>query len=804
MAGSSDDAEESASGFVSTTSTDLEMVFDRAGDQIVGMRFNRITIPTGATIVDSYVQFQTDEVSSVDTMLTIEGEATENPVTFNNTNAKLSSRPRTAAAVVWSPAAWPTQNEADPDQRTPNIASVMQEIVNLTGWSAGNSVVIIITGDGERVAEAYDGVADAAPLLHVEYTTQANNPPIVIAGPDQMIAFPARVILDGTVTDDGLPIPSSLTSTWSMVSGPGTVVFNEDNAVDTTAFFSTYGSYVLRLTADDGALTASDEVAIVVNPPAPVAIEVRIGAASDDAEENSSGLVRLNSTDLELVRESDIQTVGMRFNGVAIPQGAMIANAYIQFQTDETDTESTALTIQGQAIDNAPTFTNATDDISSRIKTNTTVDWTPQPWTTIGETGSDQQTPDLASVIQEIVDRPGWMSGNSLAIIITGTGKRVAESYNGDQAGAPLLHVEYISLFVPQVMIDAPMNGAIFNEEDVINFSATAWDIDDGDVTANLSWESSLNGTIGIGGSFARSDLSMGFHTITATVDNSVGLTGFNTAGITVSTGSTAVLVGAGDIARCSHSRDEETAKLLDNIPGTVFTLGDNAYPDGTDQDFIDCYDPTWGRHKARTRPSAGNHDYHVEGALSYFDYFGEAAGEAGKGYYSYDIGDWHIIVLNSECKDIGGCDIDSPQGQWLQSDLEANPRLCTLAYWHKPLFSSDSVHGNIPRMRDFWLILYQNGVDVVLNGHSHVYERFAPQDPFGTADEDYGIRQFIVGTGGAGFYTFGDIQPNSEVRNGSTNGVLKLTLHPTKYDWEFIPVAGQTFTDSGSSPCVP
>jgi hypothetical protein len=266
---------------------------------------------------------------------------------------------------------------------------------------------------------------------------------------------------------------------------------------------------------------------------------------------------------------------------------------------------------------------------------------------------------------------------------------------------------------------------------------------------------------------------------------------------------SPAVLVGAGDIAGCNNEADEETAKLLDNIAGTVFTLGDSVYPNGTEITFSDCYDPTWGRHKARTRPTPGNHDYHVPDASGYFKYFGSAAGKVGKGYYSYEVHDWHIIVLNSECDEIGGCDIDAPQGMWLQADLAENPSACTLAYWHKPRFSSGSAHGNNTEMQDFWQLLYDAGADVILNGHEHNYERFAPQDPDGVADSERGIRQFVVGTGGKSLYPFGTIQPNSEIRNENTHGVLKLMLHPTSYEWEFIPIAGMQFTDSGSASCV-
>ena len=260
------------------------------------------------------------------------------------------------------------------------------------------------------------------------------------------------------------------------------------------------------------------------------------------------------------------------------------------------------------------------------------------------------------------------------------------------------------------------------------------------------------------------------------------------------------VFVGAGDIADCSRVQDELTAQLLDNIPGTVFTAGDNAYPGGTADSFNGCYEPTWGRHKARTHPAVGDNEYDTPGASGYFNYFGAAAGNPNEGYYSYDLGSWHIIVLNSNCSQIGGCRPDDPQGQWLQADLAANPRTCILAIHHEPLFSSNT--GDID-MRDFWVPLYAAGADVVLSGHRHMYERFAQQNPDGVADPGRGIRQFVVGTGGSSLSSLDGVAPNSEVRDDNTYGVLKLTLNPSSYDWEFIPIAGQTFTDSGSAQCV-
>jgi hypothetical protein len=233
-----------------------------------------------------------------------------------------------------------------------------------------------------------------------------------------------------------------------------------------------------------------------------------------------------------------------------------------------------------------------------------------------------------------------------------------------------------------------------------------------------------------------------------------------------------------------------------------VFTMGDNAYPYGTSRQFEECYGPNWGQYKVRTRPAVGNHEYETDGASGYFDYFGSAAGPPSKGYYSYNLGDWHIVVLNSMCENVGGCGPNSPMVGWLQKDLAANPgNECTLAYFHHPLFSSGE-HGNQTKMTASWEALYAANADVVVNGHDHDYERFAPQGPDGIIDPRRGIREFVVGTGGAERRPFRAIEPNSQARDDNTPGVLKLTLKPASYDWEFVPVAGKTFTDSGTESC--
>lgn len=272
------------------------------------------------------------------------------------------------------------------------------------------------------------------------------------------------------------------------------------------------------------------------------------------------------------------------------------------------------------------------------------------------------------------------------------------------------------------------------------------------------------------------------------------------------SNGDTAVLLAAGDIAECGSDGDESTAELLAARPdATIATLGDNAYDDGTTGEFDRCFNPSWGRYRERMRPATGNHDHNTKDAAGYAAYFGKAGGPFDRYYYSYDLGSWHVVVLNSDCWRIGGCAEDDPQARWLVDDLEANPARCTLGYWHRPPFSSGR-YGDpeaTDRVRPLWRILYERGVDVLLTGHEHSYERFAPMDAEGRPAGDRGLRLFVVGTGG------GNLRPyenpplaTTEVRNGDTWGVLELTLRPGSYDWEFLPVEGGRFRDAGSGSC--
>ena len=260
----------------------------------------------------------------------------------------------------------------------------------------------------------------------------------------------------------------------------------------------------------------------------------------------------------------------------------------------------------------------------------------------------------------------------------------------------------------------------------------------------------------------------------------------------------TVTLVGAGDIAVCGYINAELTARLLDSIQGTIFTAGDNAYQDGTRENFAQCYEPTWGRHKARTRPSPGDHDYRTPGAEGYFEYFGSQAGPSGLGYYSYQIGAWHVLALNSNVDAEPG----SAQYEWLLSELRTDRSPCRIAYWHFPVFNSGFA-GNLPRMGAIWQLLARFGTDIVVAGHAHDYERFTRLDGDGNPDAKNGIREFVVGTGG-GSYTPqpSQIQANSEMFKANALGVIKFVLEPNGYSWTFVPVYGQTFTDSGSETC--
>ena len=399
-----DVAERNSNGNMDFSSSDLELINDGGDEQTVGMRFNNIDIPPSATVTSAYIQFTVDETNSGTTNLTFKAEAHDDAPAFSNNDHDVSDRTTTNASVNWNPSDWTSVGEAGTDQQTPDLSAIVQEIVDRAGWSANNSMVFIVTGSGERTAESHDGSPSDAPILHVTYTTGNPCAPNVDADGD------------GACSD----------------------VDCDDN--DATVY--------IGASCDDGDPNTHNDVydsnCICVGSSS-VDVSVQVNASNDDAEErNSNGSVLLNSSDLELVEEGPTpQTVGIRFKDVNIPAGATVTNAYIQFTVDETDSGSTNVTIKGGGHDDAPAFANSTDNISSRSTTGASVTWTPPAWNTVGEAGIDQQTPDISVLVQEIVDRPGWAANNSMTFIMTGTGERTAESYDGSAADAPVLHITY-------------------------------------------------------------------------------------------------------------------------------------------------------------------------------------------------------------------------------------------------------------------------------------------------------------------------------------------------------------------------
>jgi hypothetical protein len=348
----------------------------------------------------------------------------------------------------------------------------------------------------------------------------------------------------------------------------------------------------------------------------------------------------------------------------------------------------------------------------------------------------------------------------------------------------------------PAVAINGPQNGSF--------------------IVAIAGSNSSKATTSGAAFAFTVTGLRAGQSAISCTVRVSRGdnvLTNLPSTGTNLIVGDP-MIAAAGDIA-CDPSSTSfnggngtsnncRQKAVSDLFVGKNFTavlaLGDTQYEDGALTKYQLSFDPSWGRSRSIIHPAVGNHEYLTAGASGYYDYFGNAAGDSTKGYYSYDVGVWHLIALNANCSEVGGCGADSAQEQWLQADLAAHPTMCTLAYWHQPRFSSGA-HGNDTSYDAFWQDLYAAGVEIVLNGHDHDYERFSPQNPGGVADPN-GIQEFVVGTGGQSHSAFINIKPNSVVRNSDTYGILQLTLHATSYDWQFVPEAGKTFTDSGIMNC--
>ncbi len=467
-----DDVEErNNDGAINFTSSDLELITDGTSLQTVGLRFNGVAVPQGVTITNAFIQFTADEVQSDQTDLTIKAEAVDNSLPFSANAFDISSRNTTISSINWTPPAWTSVSAAGTDQQTPDIGTIVQEVVNRPGWTTNNSMSFIITGTGHRTAESHNGSPTDAAVLHLTYSPQpVSCDPFVDADNDgscsdvdcddtnPAIHPNATEICDGLDNNCDAQVDEGLTNTYYADSDNDS--YGDPNS--TTIACSPPAGYVTNNTdcndsdpiiyigaaCDDGNPNtnndAYDENCLCMGSSL-VNVSVQINSNDDDVEErNNNGSVNLTSSDLELSWDGNNgQTIGLRFNNIDIPSEAVITEAYIQFTVDESDAGATSIIIKGEYHDNAPPFTNSNSNVSNRATTVASVNWAPVAWTVIGEAGVGQQTPNLSDIVQEIIGRAGWAATNSMVFVFTGSGERTAESYNGSPVNAPILHITY-------------------------------------------------------------------------------------------------------------------------------------------------------------------------------------------------------------------------------------------------------------------------------------------------------------------------------------------------------------------------
>lgn len=555
-----------------------------------------------------------------------------------------------------------------------------------------------------------------------------------------------------------------------------------------------------------------------------VTVSSQITSSAADVEERASGTMQLSNDELELTVDQSVQTIGLRFENLGIPPGARILEADLGFVIARSTVGASSLDIAIDTSDEPAEFSERLYDLTTRPRSDVRVKWAPGPWLP-SELDSVTRSPELRPLVQSAVDQPWWSADDPLVFLISGVGTRIAWSFDGDAAAAPTITVVYEppDNEPPTVAIAEPRDGVLqVGAGDEIELRAEAIDPEDGDITDRLSWISDLDGQLGSGGTVSTT-LSAGPHRLTAVVHDGSGRGSAGSVDVVVRP-SDPVVIAAGEIASCLGDGDALTADVVDKMPwATVLALGDQAYPDGTVVQYEDCFDPTWGRFQNRIRAVPGNLDYHTLDAGGYYSYFDTRSGELGTGWYAYDLGSWRIIALNTNCEAIGGCDRASPQLVWLAEELASSPSACTLVYGHQARFGSD-LRGGDDGLSDVWTLLDEHNVDVVLAGHDRSYERFAPQTADATADAD-GIRQFVVGTGGAdtikvgvdvergGLYT--DDQsgsgpspsprpraPNSELFDTTSRGLLQLVLGDGYYTWTFLPIDRAPLRDHGEQTC--
>ncbi|MCP5081122.1 MAG: tandem-95 repeat protein [Alphaproteobacteria bacterium] len=820
IASSADDAEEAASGTMYFDSSDLELVDDpdfNGTGQTVGLRFAGLGIPQGAVISSAYLQFQVDETDAGTVSLQIRGLAADNAAAFASTSGDLTSRTTLASVIAWAPAAWTTEGEAGLLQRTPDLTDLVQQIVNRSGWAPDNALAFLVSGTGERTAESFDGDPDAAPLLHVEYTLPVGPPNTApVANDDNAATQAGQAVVISVLSNDWELDGDDYLITALGAPSNGQINVNADGSITYTpnAGFAGLDTFTYTIT-DTGGLSDTATVSVNVSPssPGPVVVEQRIASSTDDVEEAASGTMYFDSSDLELVDDPDFngtgQTVGLRFADLDIPQGAVITTAYVQFQVDETDGGAVSLQIRGQAADNAGAFTATSGDLTSRATTSSSISWSPDAWTTVGAAGAQQRTPDLAELIQQIVDRPGWAPSNAMAFVVSGSGERSAESYDGDASAAPLLHVEYV---LPDPNNQAPTdivfsNIQIITENQAGAIAATLSVIDPNPSDSHTYTLSDdrfevVNNQLKLKDD-ARLDFEKGTQvSVDVTAIDTGGLRTTETIAISVEDVSETRFASVGDYAYGQAARD--VADLIDSLNvDYIVTNGDNAYDDVPIDDnigqfyadYIGNYQGSYGDGSPVNRffPALGNHEYHDnsgglnDGIDTYLDYFTLPGNER---YYDFEIGPVQFFIVNSNFAEPDGVDANSVQAAWLQNGLAASTAAHKIVVFHHPSYSSGS-HGDHPFMQwpfEEW------GATAILNGHDHTYERILRDD-----NEDGVVLPYIVsGLGGRSISAFsGDTTEGSVAQYNDNYGALLVQASDTSVSFEFISVGnGGTIID--------
>ena len=889
-----DDVEESSTGVMSLASTDLELTFDSGnGDQLIGMRFTGVAIPPGATITNSWVQFTVDEASSEPTTLAIQAQDADSAAAFSAATRNVSTRARTGATVAWSPPAWPTVGAAGADQRTPNLAAVLQTVVARPGWASGNALAIIVTGTGHRVAHAFEWGTTGRAKLHVEFTGEGAASPTLTSftptsGPPGSsvrvlgsgLGGATRVTIGGTpaaytVISDGelrVTVPAGAASGPIQVTTPGGVATSASaytvegvrpirvpqdqptiqaavNAATTGAtIIVSPGQYAEHVVINNKVITLASEflltgdravidtTVIQVDPTsagitiAPggsgssiVGLTIRVTPGTSGVVDGIHAPASLRVTDSHIIGWDDGIDVG---EVDALTYSAELRNNIVEGGTDDgIDLDgATSGVIEGNTLRN-----NHEDGIEIRFS-----DFAPRRDLLISGNTIATNAQDGIQLIDEIgaSDRAIRIERN----LIDGNGRAGIGMLDNGQSGEDY---RASSLLDPIAIVNNTFRGnnhGVSGGDNVVavnnivtgstniglkgvdGSSVVAFNLIAGNGTgaqsSNVDQATTVtaNPLLNADGTLASTSPAVDMGTawyerggstvVSMPASQFMGAApdlGSRESTFTAAGGS--VFVGAGDIATCGVNGDEATAALLDGIPGAVYTTGDNLYDPQTLANFQNCYGPSWGRHLARTRPVAGNHDYDVPAASGYYAYFGAAAGDPAKGYYSYEVGAWHVVVLNSNCTEVGSCDAGSAQEIWLRQDLAASSRACTVALWHEPRFSSGE-HGDATKMQAFWAALHAAGADLLLTGHDHDYERFRSLGSTGAPDSVFGITEFVVGTGGRSHTTFPTVRADSIVRDNTSDGVLKLTLFPGRFAWQFVAAGGATFHDAGSGVC--